>query len=485
MSPVIASVVFAILILGLFWLDRDPKARTSPFLWLPVLWLALAGSRSVGQWLNMAAPESSDAIMEGSPLDRVVYASLVALGIVVLITRGRQIAGFLRANLPIVMFFVFCLASLIWSDFPDVAFKRWTKAVGDFVMVLIVVSEREPLTAIKRLMTRTALFLIPLSVLFVKYYSEIGRVYGRWEGEAHYVGVTTNKNTLGAICLFFGLGAMWQLIGLYKDRLAPNRRGRMMAQGLLLAMALWLFRMADSMTALGCFLFASVLLLAMNFYKPARRPVFMHVLIGAVLFASVAVLFLGMDPGVLAMMGRNPTLTDRTEIWSIVLRLVDNPILGAGFESFWLGPRLESMWQAYAWGPGEAHNGYIEIYLNLGWAGLVLLAVVIAAGYRQVMAAYRKNAPVSSLMLTFFVVGLIYNFTEAAFFRMMAPAWIFFLLAITAVPDLRLKTKAPAQKISRPRYRFVVPKGAAEAQGEAVGVPSLPPAGVRKRMTDF
>ena len=86
-------------------------------------------------------------------------------------------------------------------------------------------------------------------------------------------------------------------------------------------------------------------------------------------------------------MGRNPTLTDRTEVWSVILNQAGNPWVGTGFESFWLGPRLDRIWSIYSWHPGEAHNGYIEIYLNLGWTGLVLLAVVIATGYRTVIAA--------------------------------------------------------------------------------------------------
>ena len=65
---------------------------------------------------------------------------------------------------------------------------------------------------------------------------------------------------------------------------------------------------------------------------------------------------------------------------------------------------------------------------------MVLLAFVLATGYRTATVAVRRNRPVACLMLAYFVVGLVYNFTEAAFFRMMAPAWIGALLAMTRVP---------------------------------------------------
>lgn len=64
------------------------------------------------------------------------------------------------------------------------------------------------------------------------------------------------------------------------------------------------------------------------------------------------------------------------------------------------------------------------------------LAVIIATGYRRVFCVWRSNVSTGSLLLAYFYMGLVYNFTEAAFFKMLAPAWIFFLFAITSVPEV-------------------------------------------------
>ena len=45
---------------------------------------------------------------------------------------------------PIVIYFLYCLMSVAWSPIPGPAFKRWTKAIGDLVMVLIVVTDGQP-----------------------------------------------------------------------------------------------------------------------------------------------------------------------------------------------------------------------------------------------------------------------------------------------------------------------------------------------------
>ncbi len=72
----------------------------------------------------------------------------------------------LKGNAPVLLFFGYCLFSVMWSDYPDVAFKRWTKGFGDLEMGLIVLTESDPLAALKRLLTRAGFVLIPLSVLY-------------------------------------------------------------------------------------------------------------------------------------------------------------------------------------------------------------------------------------------------------------------------------------------------------------------------------
>jgi O-antigen ligase len=259
-----------------------------------------------------------------------------------------------------------------------------------------------------------------------------------------YTGVTTNKNTLGAICLLLGLGTLWRLITVYKDHAAAGRTRRIVAQSVILAMVLWIFHLADAKTSFISFLMGSFLLLAANSRAFIRRPAIMHLLVVLLLVATVCVVFLGVDPDVLKAIGRNPTLTERTDLWSSLLSLVRNPFFGTGFESFWLGPRLTELWRKYPWGPNQAHNGYVEIYLNLGWMGIAFLAVVLAKGYRTVFQAWERHSPFGELRLAYFFVGLLFNFTEAAFFRISASVWIFFLLAIITVPEV---TEVPDPQI--------------------------------------
>jgi exopolysaccharide production protein ExoQ len=387
---------------------------------------------------------AADQMLEGNPLDRAVFTGLLFAGLIVLMNRRKRVARILGQNLPILLFFGYCLISLTWSDFPGVAFKRWNKAIGDWVMILIVWTDLQPVAALKRLLAITTYTLIPLSILFIKYYPGLGRSYGRWLGEVHFVGVTTDKNTLGAICLLFGIASVWRVLNLYGDKHQNKTRNRqLIVQIAILAMILWLFSILDAMTSLSCFLMATCLIFAIRLRVFAKRRFLVHCLVLVTVLIPVSVTLLGVSPEALKEMGRNPTLTERTDIWAEVIKLVPNRWVGAGYESFWLGPRLDTMIATVTrwWVPNESHNGYLEIYANLGWLGVGALAVVIFWGYARVFRNWRQNLPASNLMLAYFVSGVIFNLTEAAFFRMMTPVWLFFLLAISEPKDAPRQSK--------------------------------------------
>ena len=131
MSSNTATVVCGLFILALFLLERDRNSVVSSALWLPVVWLSIGASRSVDQLLGGLQPEAvGDPYMKGNPLDVLIFAGLLAAGLIVLSARRRHVRTFLRANGPLLVFFFYCGASVLWSDYPFVSLKRWIKAVA-------------------------------------------------------------------------------------------------------------------------------------------------------------------------------------------------------------------------------------------------------------------------------------------------------------------------------------------------------------------
>ena len=438
MSPLLATVVYVAGIAAIFYLNRDAGARTSKALWIAVLWLMINGSRPVTMWFQ-TGPTPADEYLNGSPVDAAVFGVLIASGVVVLKMRWKETQRLLKANLPILLFLAYCLVSTMWSDYTFVSLKRWIKSVGDIVMILVVLSDPQPIQAVRQFLSRVGFVLIPLSVLFIKYYPDIGRSYNPWTWEPMYCGVTTFKNLLGMITLVSSLGSLWCFLHWWHDKKAKRRKQHLIAHGALLAMAVWIFWIVNSMTSLSCFVLAGTILLLASQPWAARRTRLIHTAAAAAIAIALIALFFDSSGSMVGVLGRNSSLTGRTEIWTIVASLAQaRPFLGTGFESFWMGHRLLEVWR-FEKGIQEAHNGYLEVYANLGWVGVALLISLILTGYRNVMNIFRLDQQMGAIKLAFFVTGVIYSLTEAGF-RMLSPVWIVFVFAIVAIPRSVLKT---------------------------------------------
>jgi exopolysaccharide production protein ExoQ len=452
-------------IVWLFALDRDKHVRTSAALWIPVAWMFINCSRSVTGWLGvfgLGSPfsqgDQAQTYLEGSPIDGTVFIFLFVAGVFVLVVRTHRLKPVLPKMGPILLFYSYCAISILWSVYPFVALKHWVKGVGDVVMVLIVVTDPEPVTALKRLFSRVGFVLIPLSVLFIKYIPNLGRGY-TVGGAPMYTGVTTQKNSLGVLCLVFGLGSLWRFLTAYRDREIPRRTQLMVAHGTILVMVLWLLHVCDSMTSFSCLIMAGAVMILTSKPMLVRKAWVAHLLVAATVCLSLFALFFDSGGGLLQNMGRNSTLTGRTAIWDGALRVAGSPLIGTGYESFWLGERLQRFWNLEGGaflGINEAHNGYLELYLNLGWIGVALLAGLILWGYPKVIATLREDPNAGSLGLAYFAATLAYNFTEAGF-RMMFPLWIFFLLAIIGIPKTAVSERL-ATVDSYPTDRFATSK---------------------------
>jgi exopolysaccharide production protein ExoQ len=447
MGRMIATVFFVLLIWQLYRWTRDDETRTSKALWLPTFWLFIGSSRNISEWFHLSSPGRSVTYVEGSPLDRAVLTLVLALGVMIVLGRFRQTGTILRLNLPIVLYFLFCLTSVLWSDFPDVAFKRWFRATGDVVMVLIVLTDPDWIGALRRLLVRLGNVLIPLSLLFSRWYPEFGREFSH-AGVPYWSGVTPEKNALGALCLVYGLAFLYYFLQAYQEEKSTRRGKLLKAYGVVTVIALYLLVGSQSATALACFFLAGVPMVLTFRYSAFRKPALMHSMVLGALGVAVSVLFLNMGSGVLEQMGRNATLTGRTAVWNAALSLAESPVVGTGFMSFWIGPRYRQMEELTGMPLNQAHNGYLEIYLNLGWIGVALMALVLIVAYRRVAKGVRLMSPTAYLGLAYFMVAIAENFTEASF-GLAGPVWMGFLMTTMALPEVPRPSELPLPGLGR------------------------------------
>lgn len=434
MAPQLALLLCILFILYLFLKDYKRLSNISYANWLPLIWIIICGSRPVSLWLNMGVSiDSVDDYLEGSPIDRAVFLIIIVISLIILFNRNIYWSQLLQKNKWIFLLFLYGGISIIWSDFPMVSFKRWAKGTGNILMVLIILTDDKPVEAVKMVIKRSAYVLIPLSVLVIKYYPDLGRTYNPWTWEVAYTGVTTNKNSLGYVCLVSGFFFVGELIATWQKRSKSIDKRGIFITLLFLLMISWLFKVANSETSLIALIIGTCIFAGLNlgFMKRNIRRIELYVFI--ILLCILPVLLLGYSfffSSVVGATGHSETFLGRTQLWNELLHVNINEFIGTGFESFWLGGRAARLWEKYWWHPTQAHNGYLETYLNLGYIGVVLLLGVIYSSYRNICKVMAFDFDYGRFRMGFLIIVVVYNITEAAFKGIHLMWFIFFLISI-------------------------------------------------------
>lgn len=428
----LAIVVCLWVVVHCFRRDARENPDASPALWIPLAWMFLAGSRYVSSWLSLSSPGGSGSYDEGSPVDRVVFFALILLALIVLSRRRLEWGQILACNRLLAFYLFFCLVSVMWSDEPSIGFRRWVKDLGNPVMALVILTDPRPMVALGIVLRRLGYLLLPLSVLFIRHFPELGRDYHA-NGSPMYTGVGHQKNALGQMCLVIGTYIGWQIV-VNRATFLGWARGRRLRLWMLAAMVAWLLNMSNSQTSLATMLVVLTIFFLARCSFIVRQPTrLVLVLLGsAILLGSLEASF-ELKNQVLDLLGRDPSLTKRTDLWALLFELADSPVFGAGFMSFWSGERLNIIWQRLGTPVLQAHSGYIEQYLNLGYLGVGLIVMLMLKGVAGARSMARTDAPFAHLRLCFVVAAAIYNYTEAAFYG-INNMWVLMLCGLIVVP---------------------------------------------------
>ncbi|MBE9011502.1 O-antigen ligase family protein [Pseudanabaenaceae cyanobacterium LEGE 13415] len=219
-----------------------------------------------------------------------------------------------------------------------------------------------------------------------------------------------------------------------------------------------LILLSTSRTAL---VLAFTLLALMWFYRNYRwqgkRSIVLGSL-GVLVGGAVTVGILTNWVALLTALGRDPTLTGRTYIWKVSLNyLLERPLFGFGRSSFWAPdspyPRAISTYLSQSFRAPHAHNGFIEIALDVGLVGLALFLICYVSGFlKALMRAYGSKHPEHIWSLGFLTFLALNNMTESYMLRLANVYWVLFIATLLTVkqrmpifedePELPLLTRS-------------------------------------------
>ena len=153
--------------------------------------------------------------------------------------------------------------------------------------------------------------------------------------------------------------------------------------------------------------------------------------------AAAAALTAAATAAAVAVQWDVPTFSQRREIWGLVWdRIVQRPVLGHGFFTFW---DIEELTQHALLRRGSAHNSLVEVGLGLGLLGAVPFTVIVLLAARNAGSAlWRRPGPdtwFGAALVTFLIVE---NLTES-FVLWFSYSWVLLMAAALRASPNRLR----------------------------------------------
>lgn len=431
-----ALILCIIFIAYLLWQDSKRRKTLSWAIWMPTIFLLIVGSRPLSMWFGGGREWHGQGLAnnaEGSPIDQVFFFTLIAGCFVVATMRGARWGKFFSSNFPLMLFYGYFIFSILWSEDSLGSTKRMFKDFGMLFVIGAILTEKDPIEAIGAVFVRCGCVLFPLSAVCIKWFPAIARQFAI-NGDIMYTGVTTQKNTMGEIAIVFSLFMVWDYL---ETRPARFRWSKLPWDRILvLLMGVWCLQMCQSKTGLLCLIIGCGLLIRRGWLagKLVSRVAFFGALsVPYIIFFAQQ--YSAVIAPIVAAVGRNMTFTGRADIWQHIGLDTVNPIIGYGYYNFWGGTGGERVNLAMGETIPNAHDGYVDLYLDGGVLGLFFLCFMLISYCNRLIRTYNV-ARIQRLRFAMLVVAVIYNVSESNWAR-LSSIWFTTLLIMSYTPNIR------------------------------------------------
>jgi O-antigen ligase len=368
----------------------------------------------------------------GNSLRQIVYGA----AFFILLVASRPLNNpwkLVRVPLSLGVLLLWCIASLFWSIAPDVTLRRLILTIMMAWIVFRVVDDLG-YRQVMRTVLYTCLALLMANYLAVAISPRAvhqgvdtlgdNSLAGNWRG------IIPHKNGAGPLCAY-------TLILL---AFGGKRIGAKLRIALFAAAAFFLI-MTQSKTSVALVMVALGFGTTFLFYDPRRRSLLLE--IGAV--AAAMGVYAGyrlIPPYLESLASSQDAFTGRIQIWRLMAAyLNDHPYLGAGFGAFWNVPgspvphytNLRWIIQQVF----EGHNGYLDIWTQIGLAGMILAIVVellLPIGKLLMFRSIPRRAGAIQFAVLIFALG--HNFTESSLLATDQFMHVIVLLAIACIADM-------------------------------------------------
>jgi exopolysaccharide production protein ExoQ len=365
--------------------------------------------------------------------DYILIAIVAVILIIFLLWRRQLLVTYLTAwksNKFLILFLAYAFASLLWTVyFPATAYKLFwlffSTLAGSYIAI------RYEIRGTINLLTWFGGICSILSLLIVLYLPFVGIMQSQ-PFVGSWVGIFWHRNHTGNIFAFF---SMIFLLRFLADESAARIQKIIFALFYLLA-AVLVFG-SRSATGVIVFLFLHfVVALMMIWLRFHERIKPWHYYVSAGLMLAGFFIFITNTAFFFGLLGRSASLTGRVPLWQDLFSnfYLQKPILGYGYGALWMQKSFRILMQIRQDWPYQVFfgdNGFFDILLNMGLAGLLLfMTVYVPLGLRSLKRAVALKSWIYFFPFLTFLYILIGNLTYSFLLEVDQFVWMLLVIMV-------------------------------------------------------
>lgn len=343
-----------------------------------------------------------------------VIINTITYGTVVLLVIGRlkRFAYVATRDVSLLLLVGVAVASVLWSASLSNTVAEIRAVVRSILFGVYLAMQYTPREQIRLLSWITGIAMIlsfTLGLALPSYAVSDGSFNSAWQG------IFLHKQTLGRYTSFTA--------SIFLITAFDKKSNRWFAlAGLCLAVILIL--LSQSKTGLVAFI---LLLLQMPLYRIAKqkRARALYMVVVFLLLTTVAIIIsLNLETIVVDLLGKNIEFNGRTPVWKLAIEKgMERPFLGYGYAGFWTSKASDFVIMNTWYSISEdvvkhtltfhAHNSFIDLFLQLGFIGLILfMCTLITVMIRVVQLIFITRNIEYFWMFQFLAVYLVYGMVE-------------------------------------------------------------------------
>lgn len=382
----------------------------------------------------------------------LIYLAIISL----ILARIEKFISYSQSNLVMIGFLLIPLFSVFWSIAPDVTARRGIALLGTslFAMYLAFALPVERVIRILAVVyaITTIGSIIVIAALPAYGTHQFGEYVGLWRG------LYAQKNTFGAT----------MAMAAFVIFLCPKYTSRERLLGRIFVV-LCLFLMLMSQSRAAWISFACVCVVAMAVWRASGRGPKTSVKIFLLTLSSIVVgvvIFKNAIP-LLELIGKDPTLTGRTDVWALALdRAADRPVLGFGYRAYWIEGNKIRLMATESWADhiNHGHNTYLDLFVELGYLGILGFVLILGTLLSKLFSRMRHEKDyVNIFAASIMAFILIRGAAESTILQHADINWVMFVYFSSLFAAYRKPSHSSFVAPSTPKivYESLTPPNAA------------------------